>query len=51
MQVADWPAREVYDKVHSSEEFNAALSRNGEVWSLITRGEVYNRYVEVTEGK
>lgn len=50
MQVSDWPGRDVYEKVHASEEYKAAGKRHGDILSVVYRVQVYNRYVEVKLG-
>ena len=43
---SSWPGGEAYDKVHKSAEWVAAAMKHPE-FERITKGEVYNRYVEV----
>ena len=50
MQYSNWPGREVYAKVHNSEEYQGAGKQYGNVLSLIYRVQIYNRYVEVKVG-
>jgi len=43
---SSWPGGEVYDRIHKSAEWMAAATKHPE-FERITKGEVYNRYVEV----
>lgn len=47
---SSWPGGEVYDKVHESAEWQAAVKRHPGIAAL-RKGEVYNRYVEVPAAK
>ena len=44
-----WPGGEVYDKVHNSPDWSAAVKRHPRVEELMRENDVYNRYVEVTK--
>jgi hypothetical protein len=50
LQISNWPGREIYEKVHNSEEYNAAGKRHADILNIVYRVEVYNRYVEVKIG-
>ena len=43
---SSWPGGEVYDTVHKSAEWQAALKKHAGI-AAVMKGEVYNRYVEV----
>jgi len=44
-----WPGGEVYDKVHNSPDWNAAVKRHPKVEEMMKENDVYNRYVEVSK--
>ena len=46
MWESEWPSGAVYQKVHDSPEWGAAVKRHPEL-DAIMKKEVYNRYVEV----
>jgi hypothetical protein len=45
-----WPGRDVYNKVHSSPEYQAAIGRHQAIEKIMD-SQTYNRYVELTPGK
>jgi hypothetical protein len=47
---SSWPGGDVYNKVHNSAEYQAAISKHPEL-EPIMGAQIYNRYVEVTSGK
>jgi hypothetical protein len=48
--ISSWPARDVYEKIHSSAPYQAALAKHPEI-DEVQKTQVYNRYVEVKPGK
>lgn len=50
MWESSWPSREVYQKVHDDSTYKAAIGRYPNLQDLM-KGQIYNRYVEVTPSK
>jgi hypothetical protein len=48
--ISSWPGRDVYVKVHSSADYQAAINKHPELEKIMDT-QVYNRYVEVSPGK
>ena len=47
---SSWPGGEAYDKIHKNAEWLAAAAKHPD-FERITKGEIYNRYVEVQPTK